>query len=105
MEQVILISVPLDQLQGMISQAVETALDKRQAPAAPAPENEFMTAAQVRDMLKISNFTLYMWRKQGVIPCTRVSRKLLFNKSELLEALKALGKNKYLDRFPGLSSG
>lgn len=98
MEDFILIPVPLAQFREAIRNEVKQALAEDRA-ATATPEDDYLTTAQVRALLKISNVTLYMWRKAGLIPFTRVNRRLLFNKIDLAEALKALGKNKLLNRL------
>lgn len=54
----------------------------------------FLTRVQIADLLKISYPTLHRYQCQGLVPVTRIGRKCLYNKVEVLEALKNAGKKK-----------
>ena len=54
----------------------------------------FLTRTQIADLLCISMPTLHRYQCEGLVPVTRIGRKCLYNKSEVLEALKNAGKKK-----------
>ncbi len=54
----------------------------------------YITREQVADLLHISYPTLHRYQCQGLIPVVRVGRKCLYNKSEVLNALKNVGRKK-----------
>ena len=54
----------------------------------------FLTRTQVAELLSISIVTLHRYQKEGLIPYRRVGRRILFSKSEVLEAIKITPKKK-----------
>jgi excisionase family DNA binding protein len=54
----------------------------------------FLTRVQVAELLNISIVTLFRYQKEGLIPYRRIGRRILFNRSEVLEAIKITTKKK-----------
>lgn len=54
----------------------------------------FLTRNQVAELLNISVVTLFRYQKEGLIPYRRVGRRILFSKTEVLEAIKITPKKK-----------
>ncbi|MDB5005696.1 MAG: hypothetical protein JWP45_89 [Mucilaginibacter sp.] len=54
----------------------------------------FLTRTQVADLLNISIVTLHRYQKEGLIPYRRVGRRILFSRTEVLEAIKITTKKK-----------
>jgi excisionase family DNA binding protein len=54
----------------------------------------FLTRAQVADLLQISLVTLHRYQKDGNLPYKKLGRRILFSKSEVLEAIKITPKKK-----------
>ena len=54
----------------------------------------FLTRTQVAELLNISIVTLHRYQKEGLIPYRRVGRRILFSRSEVLEAIKITSKRK-----------
>jgi len=52
----------------------------------------FLTRTQVAELLNISVVTLFRYQKEGLIPYRRVGRRILFNRNEVLEAIKVTKK-------------
>ncbi len=58
--------------------------------APPAAEPEYVTLKEARAILRyaVTEGTLYNWKHQGRIDCTKVGRKLLFKRKDLEAILK-----------------
>lgn len=58
------------------------------------PTEGYITREQVAELLHISYPTLHRYQCQGLIPVVRVGRKCLYNKNEVLTALKNVNRKK-----------
>lgn len=54
----------------------------------PHSEDQILCSKEVLLLLKISKPTLFKKMKDGTIPYTRIGRRLLFKKNEVLDSLK-----------------
>jgi len=52
----------------------------------------FLTRVEVANLLQISYPTLYRYQKEGLIPYRRIGRRVLYNRIEVLEAIKITKK-------------
>ncbi len=83
-----LILISKDELQTMLNQAVKSA-----APTLPVltpPTNhqpKFLSIADMCDMFGVSRITISTWMKQGRVPFKKISRRVFFVLSEVLEAI------------------
>jgi excisionase family DNA binding protein len=57
-------------------------------------EEELLKADEAATLLQVSKMTLYKWRKAGILPFHRISSRIYFKKSELLEAMTKSPKYK-----------
>ena len=56
----------------------------------PKDEFELLKVVDVAKLLKVSKVTIHQWKKKGLIPFTRISNKVYFNKKDVLSALKKI---------------
>lgn len=84
MEQIILIPVTLPQFVQQIETAVRKVLSERTT----TTEDKLITSEEVMKLLNISTTTLQIWRDQKKLPFLRMGNKILYNKAEILQALK-----------------
>lgn len=61
-------------------------LDQKNTEA--ANDKEWLTANEVKGLLKISHTTLWIWSKKGIIKSHKISGRLRYKRSEVLTALK-----------------
>lgn len=92
MESTILQNVSVDELRNLISEAVA---EKVKHLSPPQTEPEFITRAQVVEILGISLPTLNDWTKRGVIPALRIGSRVRYKKQDVYQALKQVETLKY----------
>lgn len=87
-----LVVISCDELKSIISQTVTDALHKlpKQEQPASHDENDLLTIDEASKLLKKSTITLHNWKKQGIIPYHRISNRIYFKKSELLNSFYAV---------------
>jgi excisionase family DNA binding protein len=100
MHNLILSTVPLDQLRSIILETVNTAFQSQKNSEIRQEEDPFLKIHEVCKMLQVSRVTIHNWKKQGILPFHRISRKIYFKKSEVVAALK-LAKNRFADTERG----
>ncbi len=60
-------------------------------PTTTTNQNEIvMKPKDVCELLKISNGTLFTWKKQGKIPFRRIGRRIYFVEKDVIEAMKKI---------------
>ncbi len=79
---IVLIPVPLSQLQTIIETAVRNVFASNQGDTPP-----LLNSVQVKKLCNISHPTLQKWRDNGKIPFTKIDNKILYNKADVLNAL------------------
>ncbi len=91
MEPTILISIPLKDFTALIKETIISCLSDKQA-----VENQLLDTHQLCKLLNVSDVTLMKWRKANKIPFIQIYRKIMYNKNDVMEALK---QGKYLDKL------
>lgn len=71
------------QMQNLVSQIIE---ETKNTHKQPVPEDEYLSSKEVQKFLKIGHSTLHRFINSGKLKPTRFGRKLLFKKSDLLNA-------------------
>ena len=72
-----------DDLRRFIAEEIAVALDRR--------PSETLDRRQVAELLKISLPTLLKRTQDGVIPCTRIGRRVLFERAQIDALLQSNG--------------
>ena len=95
-ENVILISIPVNELETLIIECVNTCL-KHHSPPPPELSDlpELITRRQAAKMLSVSLGTLDAWAREGRLTKCRAGRAVRFRKSELLAGFKTLKESRY----------
>ena len=85
-----LIVVERDDLRGMIEEIIQNNLtsftDTKKEDQ--SSDDELIKIQQVAELFGVSKVSVHAWKKAGKLPFYRISRKIYFKKSEVLEALK-----------------
>lgn len=58
----------------------------------PPATGELLTTAELMAKLKVSEITIYSWRKAKTIPFIKIGRQFRYRLPEVLEALQAAQK-------------
>ena len=94
MEKFILTSVPLDQLQTAITEAVK--LEFKNINNVPVDDPiEYISRKEASKFLNISLVTLNEWSKTGLLRCYRIGSKVLYKKAEIVKSIKLVPQLKF----------
>lgn len=88
-----LIVIDLTQLEEVVSNCMRKAISqiREEEFAVPEADNEdLMTINEVAEYFRRSRQTIHSWKKQGLLPFYRISRKIYFKKRDVLSALLAI---------------
>jgi excisionase family DNA binding protein len=89
-QQTVLLSLPLEQLQTLIIDAVNACLDVRQNQQSPQPEpDQLLTIQPAAELLHLSVPTMYTLVSKGEIPVSKKGKRLYFSKQELTSWIKS----------------
>lgn len=80
------VTVSIEELKEIIKESVENALSDKEKPKVA---EELIKRKDVSKLLKISLVTLNEWMRHGKIPYYRISSRIFFKKSEVLDSLKS----------------
>jgi len=94
MENMILTTVPFDQLQAAISEAVKAEFLKFSIPTPPAP-TEYITRKETAQILGVSLVTLNDWSKTGIVPFYRIGSRIRYKKEEVLNSVSKVKAIKF----------
>ena len=91
MQNIILFSLEPGELKKIVFDTLNEVLEKnvlvKKESDEPEPE-KLLSIRETKDLLKISLPTLHQWKKTGKIPFYRISNRVYFKRSEILESLK-----------------
>lgn len=91
---IIFTQIPLEELKEIISACVRIEVQKSSG-LITQPDNELIKVDEAVKLFHVSKTTLSKWRDNGVLPYYRISTRIYFKRSELLDALKASPKYKH----------
>jgi excisionase family DNA binding protein len=94
MENFILSSVPLEQLQTAISEAVKNEFLKL-GTNTPPEEIEYITRKETALILGVSLVTLNEWTKTGTLQGYRIGSRVRYKKTEVLSSLQKVQQIKF----------
>jgi excisionase family DNA binding protein len=97
MENIILHSTPLQEFKTIIGDIVRDELQKFK-PAEPQQTNtngEYMTRAEVCDLLRISLSTLHYYTKDGTLQGYRIGGRILYKSAEVQNSVQSILSTKY----------
>lgn len=90
-----LYQIAADDLEAMIDRAVTKAMNGIIEANKPEAPTEYMTGADVCQLLHIVPVTLVNWRNSGKIKAYKVGRRVLYRKDEVEAALSEMTPLKY----------
>jgi excisionase family DNA binding protein len=92
-DQTILISLPINEFQSIIMDCVYNCLSSNKQESLTVVDPPVSTR-DICTFLDITEPTLIRWRNKGKIPCLRVGRRVLYQKSAVIAALNNAKKGK-----------
>ena len=92
--EILFSQIPINELKIFIQESVKEEMQKHSI-SQPQPQTEFITRNETCQILGISLPTLNEWTKQGLIPGYRISTRVRYKKSEILEDLTKISTLKY----------
>jgi excisionase family DNA binding protein len=84
-------SITKDELIQIIRESVRAELNL--VPTAEQANEKLLKPKDVCELLKISNGTLFTWKKEGKIPFRRMGRRIFFVEKDVVEAMKRINQN------------
>ena len=90
MQQIQLVGISPQQLQDAISQDVKSQLEELKKSFEPKSPTEYLTRAEVAELLKIDLSTVHNWRKSGRLKAYGKGGKVFFKRSEIENSLVEL---------------
>lgn len=97
MEPIGFLAITLPELRGIVREAVNEVLaarePKQQQSKDESPQYDLLTRKETAALLHVSVLTLRKWEIRGVLRPRRVSRRVLYVRSEVLAALKRIGES------------
>ena len=60
--------------------------------------SELLTTNQVKELLNVTNMTLYEWRKRDKIPFIQVGRTIRYRRSDIREILNGFNTQKNVQK-------
>lgn len=85
--------IPIDELKDIISICIRNELQKN-AKDKDTSSEELIKITDAVKLLGVSKVTIYKWREKGILPFYRISSRIYFKKSELMEVLNSSNKYK-----------
>lgn len=95
MNQLILSSIPLSELESTIAKAVEQILDKRQSIVPEHDHEELITREETAQILRVTLPTLHSWTKQGLIPHYKISSRVRYKRCEVMNLFQSGNVKKF----------
>lgn len=90
MQDLVLTSFSLSDLQSIIKEAIRTELLTGIKASAPAPADGYLTRKETAQWLNISLPTLHEWTLSGKLPAYRIGSRVLYKKTEVDNAPKQI---------------
>jgi hypothetical protein len=87
MENLILSSIPLNELRTVISETVKEEFEKRHSHQTPQLETEYISRKETARLLGISLVTLNDWSKRSLIPSYCIASRIRYRKEEVLKSI------------------
>lgn len=89
MQETVLLSLPVSQLQVIIIDAVNACLDVRQGIHTDQPvQDQFLTIQEAAELLHLTVPTIYGLVSRSEIPVSKKGKRLYFSKQELMDWVK-----------------
>lgn len=89
MSEMLLIQISKEELKSLINDSLSESI-ARLTPAQLSPANDLVKIEEVCRALKLSKVTIHKWKKQGLIPFHRISNRIFFKMSEVIDSLRMI---------------
>lgn len=89
MQEGISITLSKEEFKSLILEAITEYNGSPDNSKTEAQQEPFLKIEEVCDLLKVSKVTIHKWKREGRIPYHRISNRIYFLRSEILEALKS----------------
>ncbi|MCL5991814.1 MAG: helix-turn-helix domain-containing protein [Bacteroidetes bacterium] len=83
-------SLSVEELKGLLVETSSMAIQKYISLEKPIEDEELIIESELCKRLHRSKVTLSEWRKRGLLPFYRISRKIYYNWTEVIAALKKI---------------
>ncbi|PCH98632.1 MAG: DNA-binding protein [Bacteroidetes bacterium] len=94
MERLLFTTISVDELTTLIQESVRAELSRiEENKPSKLSSGELITIDDVVKLFRISKVTLHDWKKKGILPYYRISRRVYFKLSEINEVLEANRRN------------
>ena len=84
-----MVSMPVTELQKMISAAVDKALEQRFEPLRKRFEERMLTTKEVAEALRVSEMTVYNMFKRGELTQIKIGSKTMYRESEVTQIINS----------------
>lgn len=89
--QVIILQLNRGELKDLIQESFQDLMSQGNLKAERKDDGDpLMKMKEICDLLRVSKVTIHQWKKTGRIPFHRISNRIFFKKSEVLESLKKI---------------
>ena len=92
--QNIIITIPMDEIKDIIVETIRNEFQRIQS-TERKPGIDFITRQETAKLLGVSLNTLNEWTKKGLIPGYRISSRVRYKKSEIVNSLAQINTLKY----------
>jgi excisionase family DNA binding protein len=83
----------LDLLKSLFGDLIKESV--REVLAERKPEKKYLTNKELKDLLGVTNMTLYNWTKKGTIKAHRIGNRVLYDSGEIQDAIEQGELSKY----------
>ena len=94
MADLILIQVTKEELRELIQSSMAEFLRENNSQSKSSEIDPLIKINEVCGILRISKVTVHKWKKSGRLPFHRISNRIFFKKSEILDSLKKIEASK-----------
>jgi len=90
--QTVLISLSIEELKTLIADSLSTGLQTYHSTEPEKQEEPLLKIEDICSLFNVSKVTIHDWKRKGILPFYRISRKIYFKKNEVIDALTKAGK-------------
>jgi excisionase family DNA binding protein len=87
MIETVLKEISPDELKQLLAEVVAEELNRIKSKEPVQEDDKLIKIDEVSKLLNVSLVTIHSWKKTGKLPFYKISNKIYFKKSEILEAL------------------
>ncbi|MFN8863017.1 MAG: helix-turn-helix domain-containing protein [Flavobacteriales bacterium] len=95
MDKVVFTSLPVEEIEGIITRAVQQSIAGLLNPQPQGDPDELVTRKQAAQLLGVSLPTLHDYTTRGIIPGYRIGTRVRYKKGEILDCLRKVQAAKY----------